>query len=357
MDYAGFDIADFAADEHFVSWVLHPDEQSDAFWNRWSAEHPEKSKILYEARLLVLLMNSRRLRLEDDQKENLWDAIQQKAFEGEELLQEEPEAVPQNRFTLWWKVAASVALIVAATYFFPFNLTSSQTIVHNPKGKKSVLYLPDGTKVWLNAESRLSYPESFEKLSVREVELEGEAFFDVTENKAQPFIVKTSQLQVKVLGTAFNVKSYENQNTIETTLVRGLVMIELNENTSDQHPEKPIFLKENEQAVYSTVSKELSLHKIKTEPVTDWKEGKLSFVNRPFSEIERELERWYGVEIILENETSSACRFSTTIENEPINKILELFRTTSGITYEIQNNTIRINGNLCGNSESEKDRQ
>jgi transmembrane sensor len=349
MDYSDFDIADFAADKFFVSWVLSPDENSDRFWNQWSAAHPDKSKAIYEARLLVLLMNSRRLKITDERKESMWNSIQASAFDEQQLELEAPVAKkPATRFP-WVKVAAAFLLIILVGYYSLDSFSSEQNIVENGKGEKTILYLPDGTKVWLNAESRISYAESFENSQTREVVLEGEAFFDVTEDKTKPFIVKTSQLQVKVLGTSFNVRSYGSQKTVETTLVRGSVMIELNEKQSTSGNE-PILLKDNERAVYSTVSKQLSLQSVQAESETSWRVGKLSFVNKPFNEIEEELERWYGVDIILEDGASADCRFSTTIENEPINKILELFKTTSGIAYEIDNNTIVIKGTLCSSN-------
>jgi ferric-dicitrate binding protein FerR (iron transport regulator) len=347
MDYSQYDIADFAADDQFVSWVIQPNEQLDAFWLNWSERHPQKAKVLYEARLMVLLMNSRRLHLEDTRKEELWNSIQEKAFlnDAEPPVTNSPAG---KRFArTWTKIAATLLIVLVSLSIVHFADSTDQMIVHNPKGKKSILYLPDGTKVWLNAESRLSYPASFENRSHREVELEGEAFFDVTENKNQPFIVKTSKLQVRVLGTSFNVKSFQDEGIIETTLVRGSVLIELNDDILPTNTEKALYLKENEQAVYSTASKELLLRTVKTDSATSWKEGRLTFMNAPFSEIEQELERWYGVNITIDDDASAQCRFSTTIDNEPISKILELFRTTSGITYEIEDNIIRIKGSLC----------
>jgi transmembrane sensor len=354
MDYSNFDIADFAADKFFVSSVLSPDENSDRFWNQWSNDHPDKSKVIYEARLLVLLMNSRRLKVTDERKESMWNSIQTKAFDEQQIqpdASDDREVLSAMKFG---KFAAAFLLIVLVGYYALDPFSSGQTIVENGKGEKSILYLPDGTKVWLNAQSSISYAESFEKSLTREVVLEGEAFFDVTEDKTKPFIVKTSQLQVKVLGTSFNVRSYESQNTIETTLVHGSVMIELNEKQSSAS-DQPILLKDNERAIYSTVSKQVSLQTVLAESETSWRVGKLSFVNKPFHEIKEELERWYGVEITLEDEASDNCRFSTTIENEPINKILELFKTTSGIAYEIDNKSIVIKGSLCSSNSTIKE--
>jgi transmembrane sensor len=354
MDYSTYDIADFAADEFFVSWVLRPDEESDVFWSVWQETHPEKDKIMHEARLLVLLMNSRRFRVEEDRKEQLWQNIQQQAFSANPGPGETPHqtGVETRRkshrpYSFWYKVAA-VLVMMAGLFYTTYNFSDSdgQVVTENSKGKKSIIYLPDGTKVWLNAESRITYPSAFKDLDVREVSLEGEAFFDVTENKDKPFIVKTSRLQLKVLGTAFNVKSYSNENTIETTLLRGKVMIEV-QDTGDGPVANSMVLTENQQAVYSTVLNQLSRSQVRADSVASWREGKLVFVNKPFAEIETELERWYGVEIIRQDKTGGDCRFTTSIENEPITKILELFRATSDVTYEINDNTITLKGNIC----------
>jgi len=354
MDYSTYDIADFAADEYFVSWVLRPDEESDGFWSHWQEAHPGNDKLLHEARLLVLLMNSRRFRVEEGRKEQLWQNIQRQAFSanpdpGETSRQNRVETRGKVRspYSFWYKVAATLVMATGLFYtVYNFLDHDGRVITENSRGKKSIIYLPDGTKVWLNAESRITYPSAFKDLDVREVSLEGEAFFDVTENKDKPFIVKTSRLHLKVLGTAFNVKSYSNENTIETTLVRGKVMIEV-QDTGDGPVANSMVLKENEQAVYSTVLNQLSLSQVQAESVVTWREGKLVFVNKPFAEIETELERWYGVEIITQDKTGGDCRFTTSIENEPITKILELFRATSDVTYEINDNTITLKGNIC----------
>ena len=119
-------------------------------------------------------------------------------------------------------------------------------VLENKRAVKSEIALPDGSKVWLNAESRLTYPKSFSGICTRHVYLTGEAYFDVTENKSQPFIVETSNLQIKVLGTVFNVKSYDGEKNIETTLVKGSVLIE---GTAADPNLKPILLKEDERAI------------------------------------------------------------------------------------------------------------
>jgi ferric-dicitrate binding protein FerR (iron transport regulator) len=343
INYSNFDLADFAANEDFVSWVIHPDEQNEAFWSNWRKKNPEKTKMLHEARLLVLLMKSRQVRMHDDQKEVLWKRIQEVTVDKEQQLEQRQKMLSDQQPGFpFFKVAASIAFILfsaLAVYIFNWSSVNNQ-IVENPKGKKSMVYLEDGTKVWLNSDSKLSYSKSYTGKDSRTVELEGEAFFDVAENPEKPFIVKTSDLQIIVLGTAFNVKAFPSEKQIETTLVRGRVKLEVN---NDQRT----ILNPNEQAIYLRDSDKISVSPVQAEKIISWKEGELLFEDLAFSEIELALERWYGVEIILKNEAGAKCRFSSRFQNEPITKVLDLLKATSNIEYVINGKTITINGSLC----------
>ena len=344
LDYSKFDLADFAADEYFVTWVIHPNERSDSFWTVWQVENPEKGKVIHEARLLVLLMQSRKVRMHENQKELLWDRIHQETI-GEI---KEPQVVKLKKtFTFIQKIAAAIIVFVLASavvYLLNIGQNSSNQIAQNPKGKKSVIYLEDGTKVWLNADSKISYSSSFEGKKERVVELEGEAFFDVAEDKTKPFIVKTTDLQVRVLGTAFNVRSFREEKKIETTLLRGRVEVNRNKKSSAAGT---VILEKNQQAVFSKDSDVISVLAVKPYDIATWKDGVMVFDNTPFSEMTISLERWYGVEIKLKDESSKNCRFSTTFHNEPITKVLELLKASSGMDYEIKGKTIMIYGSLC----------
>lgn len=354
MNYSDFDVADFVADEEFTEAVLHPTAASDAFWHQWQEKHPEKQKILQEARLLVLLMESQDVTLNEGIKTSLWTSITKRIDHPREHPLKQnlraPVKSPQRTkrsIRTWHKIAAVCVLTVGVYFVFNsfFSDNSSMITLKNENGKKSAFTLPDGTRVWLNAASQLSYSKSFQEQPSRQVWLTGEAFFDVTENKVKPFTVETDAIKINVLGTAFNVKSYAGENNIETTLVRGKIMIT---RTDDTQHVKPVLLTKDQQAIYSRNSQKLSLSKVETGAVTSWTSGKLVFMNRPFSEIKKVLERWYGMEIWVENPHNLRCRFSTTIDNEPITKILELFKATGNMAYEIkENNILIIKGSLC----------
>jgi len=338
-DYSHFDIADFAADEYFVGWVLQPDEKSDVFWSDWQKNNPTRAGIVHEAKLLVLLMNSRKMRMPESRKEEIWTHIQ-------EQTETRKKSFNTRKFGpgLFMKVAAAVsALIITASLLYFKLAVPSEVTAENPKGKKSLIFLEDGTKVWLNADSKLTYRESFEGSKERRVSLEGEAFFDVAEDKIKPFIVKAADLEIKVVGTEFNVKSFEGEPNVQTTLVQGRVGIRLAESEND------IVLIENQQAVFNKEANEIKVQKVDAIGFTSWKDGTMSFKSAPVSEITVALERWYGVKLIVEDPNSMGCRFSATLQNEPISVFLDLLKETSGMAYTIKGKTVTLHGSLCRN--------
>jgi transmembrane sensor len=340
-DYSTFDIADFAADEQFVGWVLEPDIESDSFWNQWQNSNPAKAGVVHEAKLLVLLMNSRKIRMHESRKDKIWEGIQ-----AETQIAEKVARVRKLEFSFFMKIAAGISVIVAVSSLLYFGVVAStEEIAENPKGKKSVIFLEDGTKVWLNADSRLTYFSSLENKNERVVTLEGEAFFDVTEDKSKPFIVKTGGIEIKVLGTEFNVRSFNDDSKVQTTLVHGRVAIH------SEDADKNVVLTESQQAVFDRNSNNLDVSDVETAGLTSWKDGTLAFSDTEISEIAIALERWYGVEIIVEDQSSMSCRFSAMLKNEPISVFLELLKQTSNMRYEIKGKTVTLRGNLCQNNK------
>jgi ferric-dicitrate binding protein FerR (iron transport regulator) len=175
---------------------------------------------------------------------------------------------------------------------------SQQTdIVYNmltcPRGGQFKLELPDGTDVWLNSASSIRYPTDF-KDRERKVEITGEAYFEVARNEATPFVVETNNTEVKVLGTRFNINSYENEQAVKTTLLDGKISVTLR---TSQHPEssEPAVLQPGQQAVATSA---LTIVKdVNVEQVMAWKNGYFSFKNADLTTVLRQLERWYDIDI------------------------------------------------------------
>jgi ferric-dicitrate binding protein FerR (iron transport regulator) len=247
----------------------------------------------------------------------------------------------------FYKYAALFILpmLLGTLYYFTSIYDKTDKIVwlekQTQRGERLEFFLSDGSKVSLNSESKLIYPQEFSS-NLRQVKLEGEAFFEVKKNTKKAFIVHANNLDIKVLGTKFNVKSYSTEKYIETTLLSGKVSVALKD-TENKIVRKAILLP-NQQANYAKESMEVKLHQVDAEHFASWREGKLIIDEKPFAEVCRELERWFNVNIQLDKELHQKYFYTITITNEPLEEILlYLKRTTPSLIITYNNNKILIN--------------
>lgn len=230
--------------------------------------------------------------------------------------------------------------------------------VKTQHGSRSKILLPDGSGVWLNSDSKITYPKAFDKKS-REVYLDGEAFFDVVKNANSPFIINTDKIKVKVLGTSFNVKAYKNDRTTETSLIKGSVEVYL-----VQEPKKKFLLKPNEklvlqnnmntlQATKQSVATAVSTAMVTLQPLTymkssgedvetSWTRNILSFEDEEFVEVAHKLERWYNVQIIFKNKKWEQQYLSGSFEMENLEQALQALSFTTGFKYISDNGQVII---------------
>ena len=202
-----------------------------------------------------------------------------------------------------------------------------------PKGGEYQVVLADGTKVWLNSASRLIYPPSFMGKE-RRVVLSGEAFFDVAHDAERPFIVETSRMNVKVLGTRFNVNDYVDNEEVSTTLVNGSVEIA----SGDQQTFR---LVPGEQA--SGKANELEKREVNVRLYTSWIDGKFLFNNTELEEIAKQISRWYDVEIFFSNENVKKVRFTGAIVKfKPLDDLVRMIESTSQVRFSVKGKTIVI---------------
>ena len=257
-----------------------------------------------------------------------------------------------------WAAAALLILLVGASFFL-YNRGSvhpgQQNTIVTRLGSKSGLTLPDGSEVWLNADSKIEYSRDFGK-DTREVTLTGEAYFDVAKDSLRPFIVRTAFMDVKVLGTAFNIRAYKNEINSQATLVRGAVEVDLKNRGG-----KTIFLKPNEKIVVKNNSDnnaenagkqnsgEPEIVVTKVSVLSDevpaealWIKNKLAFDQMRFEDIALELERWYGVKINIHNEKLKGKTFSGVFENKSIDEVISALQVAAKFQYTNKNNTIEI---------------
>lgn len=202
-----------------------------------------------------------------------------------------------------------------------------------PRGGEYRLILSDGTKVWLNSSSVLTFPTVFAG-DLRRVELTGEAFFEVSPDAGHPFIVVTPKMDVKVLGTSFNVSVYEDEEAVHTTLLKGRVEVRTRGG-------EPCELKPGEQA-YLTGG-ELTRKEVNTRQFTSWINGKFMFFNTPLEEISKQISRWYDVDIFFSREEVKEIRFTgAMLRFEPLEELIRMIESTSNVRFSVKNKTIVI---------------
>lgn len=208
-----------------------------------------------------------------------------------------------------------------------------------PHGKKFELSLADGTRVNLNAGTSLKYPISFKKGEPREVFLDGEAFFNVSEDETHPFIVKAQDLYVKVYGTRFNVAAYPEEEILDVVLVEGSVGMYRDRIIKN---DEPYMLQPGDMGSFNKFDKELSSKKVDTDIYTGWVRGELIFRNMKFKNILKKLERQYNYTIVNKNNDLGEEIFNANFGAQPIEQIMDRFQKIYGIQYLIKGNTILI---------------
>jgi len=276
---------------------------------------------------------------------------------------------PTGIFTFWRSMAAVFLVGIGIPLIFYFlhhspkaSHAANLELTKTPSRVKSKIVLSDGSIVTLNSETVLRYPSEFSG-QTREVYLDGEAFFDVAKDHKHPFIVHTGKMNVRVLGTAFNIKSYANDVTSETTLIRGAIEVTMADRPSDR-----IILKPNDKLILkSTTFKKYSadrhLAAITPDSVhtnyaltnltylksndttiveTSWVNNKLVFKDENFNSLANMMQRWYGVKIAFKNSNVKDYRFTGVFEKESILQALNALQMIEPFNYKLKNETVYI---------------
>ena len=206
-----------------------------------------------------------------------------------------------------------------------------------PTGGEYNLILSDGTRVYLNAESVITFPKHFTG-ERREVTLEGEAYFHVTASKEHPFIVKTKDMDVMVTGTEFNVKAYSDEMNVQTTLLQGVVTV-----FSGFEKKEKMEIKPNQQAEWCRRSVKMRVREVDPDLFMAWKNGRFIFRQDRLGDIMRTLARWYGVEVVYLDESVKSMLFAGKLDrSEEITPILDVLRTTDKLSVDVKGKKIVI---------------
>lgn len=260
--------------------------------------------------------------------------------------QKEIQSTSRRGFSLsaLWRYAAVVAIIIAVgciSYWqgeVNVKDTFADISVEAPLGSKTKLYLPDGTLVWLNAGSRMTYSQGF-GVDNRKVELEGEGYFEVKRNEKIPFFVKTKDLQLQVLGTKFNFRDYPEDHEVVVSLLEGKVGL-----NNLLREEKEAVLSPDERAVLNKANGLLTVESVTASNASQWTDGYLFFDEELFPDIAKELERSYNVKIHIANDSLKTFRFYGNFvrREQNIQEVLEALASTEKMQYKIEERNITI---------------
>ncbi|WP_268223107.1 FecR family protein [Sinomicrobium oceani] len=209
-----------------------------------------------------------------------------------------------------------------------------------PYGKRFELELSDGTIVYLNSGSSLKYPVNFPKDRERLVYLSGEAYLDVAKDNSRPFIVNANTLNIKVLGTQFNISTYPEDQTTDVVLIEGSVSLHIE--NADPTADAPVLLKPGFKGSFNKRENHITTKAVITETYTSWLKGELIFRNMTFGNILKKLERHYNVTITNENLEYRDKKFNANLGNEPIEEVLKYFKNTYDIDYKIDDRHITV---------------
>lgn len=290
---------------------------------------------------------------EDNKFDSLLDKIHHKINISNNLEFGKNKISQSSKIFVWMSRAAAILLIPMMAFLF-YNTTKKSQIINEyanakvdsleiiaPVGSKTIVQLSDGSEVFLNHGSKLKYPQKFTGLT-RDVVLSGEAYFKVAHNPEKPFVVNTASLEIKALGTEFNVLAYPNENIIETTLVNGKVTLE----EVNKSGKKNILgsMEPNQHVKYNAQTGEVTSTIGDVDRYTSWKEGRLIFKNEPIEQIVNKLNRWYNVEIVFENNNVKDLSYTATFVDETLFQILDLLQLATPIKYKTLPRQKLING-------------
>lgn len=377
--YKDWKVEDFVSDADFIQWVNFPDDHGNKYWKEVTNQFPEVIPFVNEAREIVQSLQAVESAIPDERIDELWKkinspytnkrstlfpwmrwaavliiligvaALMPKYFQTKEysfaeivipardakiVLSDGSEKIIRHNESNIEVIASGKVVVNKDTLINEAGKKENESLVEvvMPYGKQTNLQLPDGTIVFLNSGSRIAFPAKFQG-SNRDVHLSGEAYFKVVENKAMPFIVHTSGLDVTVTGTEFNVSAYNDDRFTQAVLVSGSVNVNKKGLFS-----KKIQIKPGESAYFEEGNGAISVASVNVDQHTAWIHGYVICKNDPLISVVRKLERYYNREIIVDS-TLNSLSFSGKLDlKEDINLALKSVTYASAAHYEITDN-------------------
>jgi ferric-dicitrate binding protein FerR (iron transport regulator) len=385
--YIKYSTEEFILDDDFMHWVLHPNQESDQVWDDFMKKHPEKKQQVKEAVFMIKAIRAVEPAISEQRLSRVYKNVQPASTPVRKIgwmaakiaavflllisiggvwyyLQTEKESLPMELATAEQLEKGRVILPDGTVNEFETEQTqirqtaSGELTINNdtvsvtqasansgkntmaqviiPYGKRSEITLADGTRIWLNSGSQLSYPVSFTSNS-REVYLSGEAFFDVESDPSKPFQVITDDMKIEATGTRFNVTSYANDPTTQTVLLSGKVSAGKNKRFA-----RTVDIEPGERIAYNKQEDNLMKDRVDVELYASWIDGYLIFDNEPVDEVFRKLERYYNKNILTEK-LSGRPTFTGKLDlADDLEKVLENIAFSASFSVEFENDTFII---------------
>ena len=361
MDFKKYTVEDFLNDPEFIKWVMQPESDVFFFWENWLIKNPEKLEDVQKAKEIILALKNREYHWERERKKDVWNKIKYvndvydntqkekrsfcKNFDDSRILSNKASFFKSfgGKVIKW----AAVILLLFLSYIFfvdKVNDNGPQFIAEKTillkkstsKGQKLKVFLPDGSTVYMNSNSSISYSKNF-KSNKREIKLTGEAFFEVAKDSLKPFVVISDDLLITALGTSFNVKALADEQNISISLLTGKVAVQ-KKNTI----ESALLLNPNEAALLNREDGALQRKEFNYEEDILWTKGILYLKQIPITEAFLKLELWYGVTFEIENLPKKTLLVTGTFDNEYLENVLQSLSHTASFKYNIQNGKIMV---------------
>lgn len=259
----------------------------------------------------------------------------------------QPQIVSAKTFSLsvFSKLAAAamvVFMLGGGIYFYQMHRPTEIALIdkYSGTGSRFMITLSDGTRIWLNADTKISYPEVFAE-DKREVYLTGEAFFSVASNAEKPFYIHLNKAAIRVIGTSFNVKAYSNEESIQTSVVSGKVAF-MSRTTNPKAHRDSVLLIKNNKVIYSPSTGDMRTQTTNALDDREWINGKLIYKSETLEAITRQLERNFGKKVTIKDPKVGQYRFTGTFEESSLDEIMHYLSMTRSFKYEITEKTLVI---------------
>lgn len=307
----------------------------------WLDQNPENQRQFRDS--LKILEESRAWFKEPGAKDLAWSKIESRIAESESVI---TTASGYSRFYYYAAASLVFFLSVLGFWFNPFKpdpAGGEYVYFHNSRGKRSKIVLSDSSIVYLNAESSIRFLKHF-KENVREIELSGEAFFDVQHDEERPFVVSSGAVKTTVLGTSFNIRAFGQDRRVAVTVQTGKVGVSMASAGGQKFLQ---YLLPGQQLNINTATGDYTFNSLDPSNASAWKDKKLVFDNDSFDEIAQSLRRWYNVNVVLTHPENTQSRYTANFDNMHLNEVMDIMHQLSGCTYKLEKDKLIINNGNC----------